>query len=169
MKHATLTALFLFAFFLYLSGGVAQAQSAGKAGEKGDLVVIHKARRWLELYNGNTVIHAYHVALGFAPEGAKTREGDGKTPEGIYRITRHNPGSKYHLSLLISYPEPRDSGRAILLGKSAGGEIMIHGLPNDHWHKPDNDWTDGCIALTDSEIEQIYNVVPDGTMVIIEP
>jgi murein L,D-transpeptidase YafK len=149
-----------------MCSGVAQAQSART---QADLIVIHKARRWLELYNGSTVIHAYHVALGFQPEGAKTREGDGKTPEGIYRITHHNPGSKYHLSLLISYPLPGDSGRAILLNAHPGGDIMIHGLPDDHWHKPDNDWTDGCIALTDSEIEQVYNAVPDGTLVIIEP
>lgn len=115
----------------------------------------------------------YRVALGRAPTGAKEYEGDQRTPEGIYRIDFHKPDSDYHLALHISYPEQADLERAAAQGLSAGSDIMIHGLPNGRgwigrFHRR-NDWTAGCIAVTDFEIEEIYRVVPDGTPIEIRP
>jgi murein L,D-transpeptidase YafK len=137
-----------------------------------DLVVVHKAQHQLDLYSGDTLLKSYHIALGWHPAGAKTRQGDGRTPEGVYTIVRHNPASHYHLSLGISYPGPADVGNAILVGTEPGNAIMIHGLPNGKAVKPGEnwgDWTDGCIAVNDREIEEIYAAVSDGTTIIITP
>jgi murein L,D-transpeptidase YafK len=137
-----------------------------------DLVVVHKAQRQLELYQGDTLLKSYHVALGWRPLGAKARQGDGRTPEGVYTIVRHNPASRFHLSLGISYPGPADVGNAILVGTEPGNAIMIHGLPNGKTVKPGEswgDWTDGCMAVSDREIEEIYASVADGTTIIITP
>ena len=93
--------------------------------------------------------------------GAKTRQGDGRTPEGVYTIVRHNPASRFHLSLGISYPGPADVGNAILIGTEPGNAIMIHGIPNGQAVKPGEnwgDWTDGCMAVSDREIEEIYSL-----------
>jgi murein L,D-transpeptidase YafK len=137
-----------------------------------DLIVVHKAQHQLDLYSGDTLLKSYPVALGWHPVGPKTRQGDGRTPEGVYTIVRHNPASRYHLSLGISYPGPADVGNAILVGTEPGNAIMIHGIPNGKTVKPGEDWgdwTDGCIAVSDREIEEIYNAVQDGTTIIITP
>jgi murein L,D-transpeptidase YafK len=104
-----------------------------------------------------------NIRLGDNPIGHKQYEGDEKTPEGNYRISGRNPGSSYHLSLRISYPNAADSAFAAKSGKSAGGDIFIHGQPNN-WSGPTlaRDWTDGCIALSNAEIEQLWALVPDG-------
>lgn len=138
-----------------------------------DLVVVNKSRREMLLVSGATVLRSYRVALGFDPAGHKQREGDGRTPEGRYVIERRNPQSAYHLSLRISYPNSADCRRASDLGIDPGGDIMIHGLPNgakpeDRGH-PERDWTRGCIAVTDAEIEEIWNLVEDGTAIEINP
>jgi murein L,D-transpeptidase YafK len=140
-------------------------------GRTADLVVIFKGERLMELYGGGDLLNRYRVSLGWAPAGAKRRQGDGRTPEGLYTINRHNPNSNYHLSLGISYPGPEDIGNAILLGVPAGGQVMIHGYPNRvKGVKGDpGDWTDGCIAVNNHEIEEIYAAVPDGTPVMILP
>jgi murein L,D-transpeptidase YafK len=105
--------------------------------------------------------------------GAKQFEGDGRTPEGTYNIAGRNPQSEFHRALRISYPLADDIARAKAAGKSPGGDIMIHGLHNGlgwlgRWHRW-CDWTAGCVALTDAEIEEVWKAVPDGTAVVIQP
>jgi len=138
-----------------------------------DSIVVEKSRRTLTLYDHGSPVRIYFVALGNNPVGAKTARGDGRTPEGLYYIAGHNPDSKYHLSLLVSYPNERDAAQARARGVSAGGDIMIHGLPPQYasygaghrrW-----DWTEGCIAVTDTEIEEIWSAVPDGAIIQIKP
>ena len=138
-----------------------------------DRIQIRKAARELTLYASGQVLRTYGVALGNTPSGAKALEGDGRTPEGRYFISGRNPASKYHLALRVSYPNAADRARAAKLGKSPGGDIMIHGLPNGYGfigaaHRL-RDWTIGCVAVTDEEIEEIWRVVPDGCVVDIEP
>ncbi len=135
-----------------------------------DMVVIYKADHIMELYHSGTLTRTYDIHLGFHPYGLKTKEGDGRTPEGLYTINRHNPNSKYHLSLGISYPGPEDRGNATLMGVPPGGEVMIHGLPNGIHNVSDpGDWTNGCIAVDNQAIEEIYASVKDGTPVMILP
>ena len=138
-----------------------------------DSVRLEKAARRLTLFRGNQVLKVYRVSLGSEPHGAKERQGDGRTPEGRYTVDSHKADSAFHRALHISYPNAADRGRARKLGVSAGGDIMIHGLPNDRawigWLQRFSDWTHGCIAVTDPEIEEIYNAVPDGTPIEIVP
>jgi murein L,D-transpeptidase YafK len=119
------------------------------------------------------VLKTYKVALGKHPVGPKTREGDMRTPEGLYRIDGRNAHSQFHKSLHISYPNARDRERAQKLGVKPGGDIMIHGLPNGQGSVGkahlQSDWTWGCIAVTDEEIEEIWRLVPDGTVIEIRP
>ncbi len=135
-----------------------------------DIVVIYKADRVLELYHAGDRIASYPIHLGFQPIGFKTREGDGRTPEGLYTINAHNPNSKYHLSLEISYPGPEDRASAAAMGLPPGGQVMIHGLPNGVTavNQP-GDWTNGCVAVDNKAIEEIYASVADGTPVMIVP
>lgn len=138
-----------------------------------DRIVVHKSIRTLQLYANNKLIKTYKIALGRNPIGHKQQEGDSKTPEGLYYITHHNPRSSYHLSLGISYPNKQDKENAQKHNVSAGGDIMIHGLPNyapffGAFHSL-KDWTQGCIAVTNSEIEEIYKAVSDGTPIEILP
>lgn len=138
-----------------------------------DCVLVEKSARRLTLLRGDTPLKTYRIALGREPIGAKEFEGDQRTPEGIYTIDFHKPDSDYHLALHISYPEQRDVDRAAPHNRSAGSDIMIHGLRNgDGWigafHRQ-SDWTAGCIAVTDFEIEEIYRAVPDGTPIEIRP
>lgn len=143
-----------------------------RAGAVADRVLIEKSDRTLTLYSKGTVLRTYLVALG-RTSGAKEREGDGKTPDGVYRVVEHKRDSAFHRALRLSYPETKDLTRARVLGVNPGSDIMIHGLQNGlGWigrlqHKVD--WTAGCIAVTDPEIEQIYDAVRDGTVVEIRP
>lgn len=130
-------------------------------------IVIHKSRRQMLLLRGESILRSYRVALGPNPEGHKEREGDGCTPEGRYTIDRRNPRSRFHLALHISYPNEADVERARILGVSPGGDIMIHGLKDGV--RRDDDWTQGCIAVTDQEMDEIWALVPDGTAVEIHP
>jgi len=131
-------------------------------------VQVQKANRKMYLLHGDQVLASYDVDLGFAPEGPKRFEGDGRTPEGRYSINRHNPASSYHLSLGISYPNDADRAAARLAGRSPGGDIFIHGR-SDWKGTNKGDWTAGCIAVRDSEIETIYAMVADGTQIDILP
>lgn len=130
-------------------------------------VQVHKAERKMYLLHHEKVLKSYDVALGFAPVGHKQFEGDGKTPEGTYIIDRRNPNSAFHLSLGISYPNQADRAFAEAQGKKPGGEIFIHG-----WSKrpiKQRDWTAGCIAVKDREIEMVYAMIKDGTPIHILP
>jgi murein L,D-transpeptidase YafK len=130
-------------------------------------VQVHKAARKMYLLHNGRVLESYDIALGFAPEGHKQFEGDGKTPEGAYYITHRNPNSAFHLSLGISYPNKADRAFAEEAGKSPGGDIFIHGGPRRPISR--RDWTEGCIAVTDKEMEVIYAMVKPGTVIHILP
>jgi murein L,D-transpeptidase YafK len=134
-------------------------------------IVVNKGVRKMYLLNNEEVLRAYEVDLGFAPEGPKRIEGDGRTPEGTYLIDRRNPNSSFHLSVGISYPNSADVALAQSMGKKPGGEIFIHGEPNDFKDRKRaervRDWTAGCIAVKNHEIEEIYAMVQTGTLITL--
>jgi len=138
-----------------------------------DKILIEKKARRLTLLLKGEVLKTYKIALGGNPDGPKERQGDNKTPEGTYFIDSKNKDSQYHLSLHISYPNESDKKRARELGISPGGDIMVHGIKNGFsWvgdAHTEADWTKGCIAVTDEEIEEIDKLVPNGTIVEIRP
>jgi len=138
-----------------------------------DKILIEKKERRLMLISKGKVFKTYKIALGGNPDGPKERHGDNKTPEGTYVIDTRNRDSRYHLALHISYPNENDKKRAKKLGVSPGGNIMIHGLKKGlSWvgdFHTEFDWTEGCIAVTDEEIEEIDKLVPNGTIVDIRP
>jgi murein L,D-transpeptidase YafK len=138
-----------------------------------DRIVVEKSAKRLSIFGGGNQIKSYRIALGRNPVGAKQEEGDMKTPEGIYKIDSRNAQSSFHLALHISYPSDEDNKRAAARGISAGFDIMIHGIQNGRgwigaFHRW-KDWTAGCIALTDEEIEELWGVTPDGTPIEIRP
>ena len=130
-------------------------------------LVVNKENRRLYLLNGNKALRAYDIELGNNPVGHKRLEGDGRTPEGSYLIDRRNPNSQYYLSVGISYPNAQDLAYAQTLGANPGGDIFIHGTPSEKSRS--KDWTAGCIAVTNHEIEEIYAMVRDGTPIYINP
>ena len=138
-----------------------------------DSIVVYKRERTLTLFYRGVPIRSYFVALGSKPVGDKIQAGDRRTPEGLFRINAHNPASKYHLALRISYPDDAHRARAAALGVDPGGDIMIHGLSPEYSaagkQHLQNDWTNGCVALSNQEIEEIWRAVPDGTPVQIKP
>jgi murein L,D-transpeptidase YafK len=147
--------------------------TALSATPQADKVLIQKSARELTLLSKGKPFRSYHVSLGSNPKGAKEREGDERTPEGLYTIDSRNAYSKYHLALHVSYPNAADRARARRLRVRPGGEIMIHGTPN-RWRGlrlvfEHADWTAGCIAVSDRDIEEIWKLVPNGTMVEIRP
>ena len=129
-------------------------------------IVVNKGARRMHLLHNDRVLKSYDINLGFAPVGHKQIEGDGRTPEGVYRIDRRNPNSNFHLSLGISYPNVNDVAAAKALGESAGGDIFIHGQRSPS-RKDERDWTWGCISVTNEEVEEIYAMVRDGTLISI--
>ena len=131
-------------------------------------VVVFKESRRMYLLSGERALRAFDFKLGFEPEGHKQEEGDGRTPEGHYIIDRRNPDSDFHLSIGISYPNARDVEVARRLGINPGGDIFIHGTPRPFSGRGD-DWTWGCIAVTNDEMEDIYAMVRDGTPISIYP
>jgi murein L,D-transpeptidase YafK len=162
---------------LCFTGAVALAwMSAGVAGQvatKVDRIVIEKQKRTLTLMSGANIVKTYKVALGAQPVGAKDRQGDHKTPEGIYSVDAKNPNSQFHKALHISYPSQADRANAKKLGMSPGGDVEIHGL-GAKWGWVGarhllTDWTDGCIAVTNEEIDEIYPQIKVGTPVEIRP
>ena len=138
-----------------------------------DIIVVNKAKRVMTLYANKKAIKTYRIALGGNPVGHKEQEGDSRTPEGRYIIDAKNPRSSFHLSLHISYPDRRDRAAARKNGVSPGGAIMIHGTPEALAAAQTlgifNDWTAGCIAVTNAEIEEIYHAVRVGTPIVIKP
>jgi len=147
--------------------------AAASTGDRADKIVVNKSKRELLLSRSGKMIRTYRIALGKNPVGPKLRKGDRKTPEGVYSISGRNAASAYHRSLRISYPNADDRIRARRQGVDPGGDIMIHGLPNGQGYVGAShrliDWTDGCIAVTDAEIEEIWRLVPDGTPIQINP
>ena len=138
-----------------------------------DKIVVHKADRKLELLQHGTVVRTYKVALGLNPIGTKERSGDFRTPEGSYRLIRRNPRSDFFLSMQVSYPNEADLKHAKRNHWDTGGSIMIHGLPNQLKHDPSyyesRDWTDGCIAVSNSDMLEIWLLVPDNVPIDILP
>ena len=137
-----------------------------------DKVEVYKSERRLELWRQGKLIKSYRISLGGNPIGHKQREGDSRTPEGDYIIDWRNPNSRFHKSLHISYPNAEDKRRARAQGVAPGGDIMIHGLPNGVEAAPmisQFDWTDGCIAVNNREIEEIWQAVPNGTAITLHP
>jgi murein L,D-transpeptidase YafK len=146
---------------------------AAAAPSQADKIVILKSARTMTLLSGGKALKTYKVALGSVPVGPKRIEGDHKTPEGDYVIDAKNAHSQFHLSLHISYPSAADQQRARSLSARPGGAIMIHGLARPFAYlgalHRQTDWTDGCIAVTNAEIEEIWRLVPVGTRVEIRP
>ena len=136
-----------------------------------DRILVEKSARRLTVYRGGAALRSYRIALGFEPVGDKQRQGDGRTPEGFFRIDRRYADSAFHLSLGIDYPQPKDRARAAVGGYDPGGDIFIHGQPNAFFGRGTlkNDWTAGCMAVSDAEIEELWRVTPTGTPVEIRP
>jgi len=154
-----------------LDTATAHAGEMNTAFAKADKVLVLKGERRMVLLRSGAILKSYSVALGRNPLGPKTRQGDGRTPEGTYALDWRNRKSKYYRSIHITYPSPAERKQSRLEGVSPGGDIMIHGLPNgrgaigsDHakW-----DWTEGCIAVTNDEMDEIWSLVDDGTPIDI--
>lgn len=158
----------LIAIIMVLSG-----YASAMAADVADRVVVHKERRILQLFQGDRVIREYSVALGGNPVGHKRQEGDRRTPEGLYSLDWRNPGSAYYKSIHVSYPAPEDLKAAAASGVDPGGMIMIHGQPNYFgwlaFLTQSYDWTDGCIAVTNAEMDEIWAMVANNTPIEIRP
>ena len=131
---------------------------------------VRKSSRVMYLWSDDTVVQAYWIDLGFAPAGRKRFEGDGRTPEGLYYINRRNPASQFYLSLGISYPNRNDVAYAKKMGRSPGGDIFIHGAGKTGWQrdkKRAGDWTAGCIAMSNDDMEQLWMMIRLGTPIAI--
>lgn len=136
-----------------------------------DHIVIDKSDRTLAVYQDGALTRTYPMSLGFAPTGDKVRQGDGKTPEGLFRIDRKNAQSRFHLSLGLDYPHADDVARARAGGYSPGGDIFIHGQPDgiSGFQRISTDWTEGCIAVNNRFMEELFAATPLGTTVEIKP
>ncbi len=153
--------------------GVAPSSSSAAAIEMADRVVVRKSERRLLLMRGERVLRTFDVALGLSPTGHKQREGDFRTPEGNYRLAGRNPNSDFFLAIQVDYPGPDDLRRASAEGVEPGGQIMIHGQPNRP-SKPleyyqSRDWTNGCIAVSNADMVDIWLMTPDNTPIQILP
>jgi murein L,D-transpeptidase YafK len=162
----------LAAFLVFALCGIGAAQALSNA-LRADRVLVLKQERTLRLMSAGKVIKTYKIALGGNPLGPKTRQGDHKTPEGTYILDSRNLHSQFYKSIHISYPNAQDRAAARKQGVSPGGDVFIHGLPNGYgWIGKEHrmkDWTDGCIAVTDQEMDEIWRAVPNGTPIEIRP
>jgi murein L,D-transpeptidase YafK len=136
-----------------------------------DKVLVVKHERMMYLLQNGMVVRSYRVALGRSPVGHKVFQGDGRTPEGLYLLDGRNSASRFYRSMHISYPNSADAARAAQYGSSAGGLVMIHGQPNDIWQgsNPTYDWTEGCIAVSNREMDEVWALVQVGTPIEILP
>lgn len=146
----------------------AQARTAG-AGYVAQVQVLKEARRLVLLDSGKRILKTYPVHLGRRPTGPKRFEGDSRTPEGQYRIAARNPASAFYRSLRLDYPNRIDLAQARRLGKPPGGDIMVHGQPNGVRHTLEGDWTQGCVALANAHMDELWDVVPVGCPILIFP
>lgn len=160
-------------FALFCLSLTAPASASSPATPPIDKVLVIKSERVLQLIHANQPVKTYRVSLGKQPSGAKQREGDLRTPEGYYWIDWRKPSDNYQLSLHISYPNARDQARAKTQGVPPGGMIMIHGTPLDEeypeWFFHTLDWTEGCIAMKNADMREVWNLVKDGTLIEIRP
>lgn len=142
-------------------------------GKTVDKVLVLKSERKLHLMGRGDVLKSYRISLGKQPKGAKVREGDNRTPEGFYWIDWRKTSDRYNLSMHISYPNARDAANARKQGVPAGGMIMIHGTPLDdeypEWFFGTLDWTEGCIAMQNADMREVWKLVQDGTLIEIRP
>lgn len=156
---------------LWLALGLVALPSQAAPGV--DQLLIHKAERRLEVISDGQVIKQYRISLGRQPRGHKQQQGDQRTPEGIYRIDWRHQSPQFNLSLHLDYPNLKDRAAAYKRGVDPGGMIMIHGTPTDaqypEWFFKGLDWTDGCVALTNTDMRALWELVPDGTLVEIIP
>ena len=151
--------------------GLSTVAQAATSFPQADQIVIYKSDRQMLLIRDGKVLKQYRIALGKQPKGHKLKEGDHRTPEGTYYVQARNPKSRYYLALKISYPSSRDKARAQKMGVSPGGDIMIHGMSDEYrsfWGRI-KDWTQGCIAVRNHEIEEIWDMVAVGTPIKILP
>jgi murein L,D-transpeptidase YafK len=166
--------LFLSAILIAsVAQSVVVAPELAPPNERANHILVEKSARQLSLLRDDAILKTYQIGLGGDPIGPKDREGDSRTPEGRYTINFKNDASRFHLSLRVSYPDANDKARAAAAGVSPGSDIMIHGLPNGMgWLGAAlraYDWTDGCIAVTNAEIEEIWSLVETGTSIEIRP
>ncbi|HRO11752.1 L,D-transpeptidase family protein [Amaricoccus sp.] len=161
------SALALTAGFLALGSVPARASYVPTLAPRANHIVVSKSKRVLALMSGAETLKRYKVHLGFTPRGHKQQSGDGRTPEGRYYIDRRNPRSEFYLSLGVSYPNALDVARARALGVKPGGDIFIHGGPRRTADRRKTDWTAGCIAVSDAEMEEIWSMVPTGIPITI--
>lgn len=171
-RTVELPLLVVLALALALLSGLSPTAGAATM-EMADQVIVHKAERKLVLMRGDEILRTFKVALGLSPTGAKQREGDFRTPEGNYRVSGRRANSDYFLAIQVSYPGPADLQRAAAAGVSPGGQIMIHGQPNrpskplDYYES--RDWTNGCIAVSNADMVDIWLMTPDNTPIQILP
>ena len=155
------------------AGNASAEFRSGASMPMADRVVVKKGERRLLLMHGDSILRTYKVALGLNPVGHKERAGDFRTPEGRYRLTRRNPRSDFFLSIQVSYPNDQDLKKARRNGWDTGGSIMIHGLPNQLKHTPayyeNRDWTDGCIAVSNADMLEIWLLTANNTPIDILP
>ena len=165
--------MLLLTWLISMPNWVTFAAQSDSAAKKADKVLVLKSKRKMYLINNNKRFKQYDISLGDDPIGHKQQQGDERTPEGHYIIDYRNPKSSYHLSLHINYPSPADKRTARKNGVNPGGDIFIHGLPNGMGLLAaafkGSDWTDGCIAVTNEEIEEIWRLVKNGTPIEIRP
>jgi murein L,D-transpeptidase YafK len=173
MRQLYATTLALLLLLGLMGADPAAANLTSDDQTKADLVVVYKGERTLQLKRAGRVLKSFSIALGRAPLGRKLREGDGRTPEGVYTLDWRNPNSQFYRAIHISYPRPGVDEHAQRWGVPPGGLIMLHGLPNgvpaERVGHPRRDWTDGCIALTNEEMDEVWARVDDGTTIIIYP
>ena len=154
-------------------GAIAGTQMGYWMSAKADRVVVLKTERRMILMQGDDVIRVYRIALGRYPMGPKRREGDARTPEGVYTLDFKLKDSDFYKAIRVSYPNDQDISLARDLGVEPGGKIMIHGLPNEvsasRVGHPSIDWTQGCIAVTNSEMDEIWSMIDPGTPIEIHP
>jgi murein L,D-transpeptidase YafK len=158
--------LAIFSLALILPHGASAAPELAPKAEQADAIRVFKSTRRMELLRDGKVLRSYRIALGDAPVGHKRQQGDERTPEGEYRITYRNAQSRFHLSLRVSYPNQADREQARKRSVDPGGDIMLHGSTPPGYT---GDWTDGCIAVTNAQIEEIWRLVPVGTPIRINP
>jgi murein L,D-transpeptidase YafK len=163
----------LIALAAWSLSGLALCQTAAKPRLYADRVLVLKQQRKLELLSHGKVIKSYKIALGGSPIGPKTQQGDHRTPEGLYVLDSRNAHSQFYKSIHISYPNARDHAAAREKGVSPGGDVFVHGLPTGYGYVGAahrlRDWTDGCVAVTNQEIDEIWQAVRDGTPIEIRP